>query len=88
MGKKIRGNGRGYDYFFVRPVRKEGVHEAAKKLMGIESVREVAITEGDCGFVVKAEQSFDERNAVGREIVRTVGGSSRKAACYCQYVRA
>ncbi len=83
--KNIRMVSHGYHYFFVRPGRNKDLHAAARKLMGIRKVREVEITEGDYGFVVKAHESDDP--SVIREITRAVGGSSRKAVCHCRYVR-
>ncbi len=83
--KNIRMVSHGYHYFFVRPGRNGNVHKAAARLMGIRRVKEVAITEGDYGFVVKAHESDDP--GIIREITRAVGGSSRKAVCHCRYVR-
>jgi hypothetical protein len=83
----IRKVSRGYHYFFVKPGRNGNLHKAAAKLMGIRNVEEVAITEGDYGFVVKAHGVQEGDKAVVREIARAVGGSSRKAVCHCRYVR-
>lgn len=87
MGNKnIRKRSRGYDLFFVKPGKNSDLHEAAKKLMGIDKIKEVIIAEGAYGFIVKAEPLIEkDRSAVDREITRAVGGSSRKAMCYCQY---
>ena len=83
--KNIRRVSHGYHYFFVRPRRSGNVHKAAARLMGIRKVKEVAVTEGDYGFVVKAHES--EGDGVVREIAKAVGGSSRKAVCHCRYIR-
>ena len=85
--KNIRMVSHGCHYFFVKPGRKTGVHTAAARLMGIRKVKEVAVTEGDYGFVVKAHGVQDGDKAVVRGIARAVGGSSRKAVCHCRYVR-
>jgi hypothetical protein len=61
---------RGYHYFFVKPGRNGNLHKAAARLMGIRKVREVAITEGDYGFVVKANDVKDGEKEVVREIAR------------------
>ena len=90
MGKRITTHSRSFDYFFVKPSGKssESVHRAAKKLIGISRVREVSITEGDYGFVVKAEQAYDDGNLTSGEIVRAIGGgSSKRAICHCRYVK-
>ena len=46
-------NASGYSLFFVMPGKRNDVHESAKKLIGVERIKEVLITEGDCGFVVR-----------------------------------
>ncbi len=85
-GSKIAKGGASFDYFFVKPSVKGNVHRAARKLIGINGIREVSVMEGDYGFVVKAD-FLDEQanNLLYREIMKAVGGSSRKAVCYCQY---
>ena len=86
-GRNMRRVSHGCHYFFVRPGRNGNVHKAAARLMRIGKVREVAITEGDYGFVVKAHGVEDDDKAVTREIAKVVGGSSRKAVCHCRYIR-
>ena len=86
-GNKIRRVSHGCHYFFVRPGRNGNVHRAAAKLMGIRKVKEVAVTEGDYGFVVKAHGLQEGEQAVAREITRAVGGNSKKAVCHCRYVK-
>ncbi len=86
MGKKAIGNSASFGYFFVKPSVKGNVHKAARKLMDIKGIREVSITEGDYGFVVKADFLYDrDNNFLCREIVKAVGGTSKKALCYCHY---
>lgn len=86
MGKKTTNDSASFDYFFVKPSKKSNVHDAAQKLISIKGIREVSVMEGDYGFVVKAD-FMDERanNFLYREILKAVGGTSRKAVCYCQY---
>lgn len=88
MSKKTTTGSGGFDYFLVKPSVKENVHKTAKKLINIKGVREVSITEGDYGFIVKAD-FFAERdsNFLHKEILKAVGGTSKKALCYCQYKR-
>ena len=85
--KNIRRVSHGYHYFFVRPGRSGNVHNAAKKLMRIRKVREVAITEGDYGFVIRAHDVRDGDKAMVKEIAKAVGGNSKKAVCHFRYVR-
>ena len=86
MDKKTTSNSESFDYFFVKPSVKGNVHKTAKKLIGIKGIREVSVMEGDYGFVVKAD-FFDERDNdfLHKEIMKAVGGTSKRAMCYCQY---
>ena len=54
--------------------------------MEIDGVKEVSITEGEYGFVVKAHESRQEQQVMGR-INKAVGGSTSKALCHCRYVK-
>lgn len=86
MGKnEIRRETKGCDYFFVKPTKNSDVHVSAKRLMRIDGVMEVSITEGAYGFIVKAEQAFEEHDLLDKKITDTVGGSTRKLVCHCQY---
>ncbi len=86
MGKRIRGNSGNNRYFFVKPVVKENVYKTAKRLIGMERVKEVAITEGDYGFVIKAAPLNDSQSDyLFRKIMEVVGGSSNNAVCLFQY---
>jgi hypothetical protein len=87
MGNRtIRRRNRGYNLFFVKPGRNADVHKTAKKLIEIERIKEVIITEGAYGFVVKADVHYEESALdLKKEIAKVVGGSSRGAVCYCQY---
>lgn len=85
MGKRTTGSA-SFDYFFVKPSRKGNVHSAARKLIGIKGIREVSVMEGDYGFVVKADFLDEQANDfLYHEILKAVGGTSKKAMCYCQY---
>ena len=87
VGKEIRRVSRGYHYFFVKPGRNVDAHKAAEKLMTIEKVKEVSITEGRYGFVVKADEEHDDTDATLGKIGGVVGGNAVKVVCHCQYVR-
>lgn len=75
---------KGHHYFFVKPNSKENVYETAERLMEIRSVKEVAITEGHFGFVVKAE---DSARTTTNRINRIARGTSSIVACHCHYVK-
>ena len=57
--RRIKRVSRGCHYFFVKPRQNGSVHAAAEGLMRIEKVREVSVTEGAFGFVIKAHESDD-----------------------------
>jgi hypothetical protein len=85
--KRIKRVSRGYHYFFVKPGRNSDAHKAAEKLMRIEDVEEVSITEGDYGFVVKAQEPHENGKDILDSITKAVGGNSARAVCHCKYIR-
>jgi len=82
--QRIVKNTRGDSLFFVMPGTGSDAHKSAKRLMGMNKIREVLITEGSCGFVVRAGLNI-EQQCLSREISRIVGGSSMIATCHYQY---
>ncbi len=89
MGRGIRNRSGSYDYFFVKPEGRRNVHETAQRLMRIGRIREVVITEGHYGFVVKANTLYGAmHDSLDKEIIDVVGGSFKKVLCHCQYVKA
>ncbi len=87
VGKEIKRVSHGYHYFFVKPGRNSNVHAAAERLMRIEGVREVSITEGEYGFVVKANEIHEGEKEVLDKISRATKGKSARAVCHCRYVK-
>lgn len=87
MGKKIRSCSGSYDYLFVKPGGNGDVHSTARKLMDIDMVREVAITDGEYGFVVKVNRASGDKENICKKITLVTRGSSEKAACYYQYTK-
>ncbi len=84
--KVIRRVSKGYHYFFVKPRKPGNVHKVAERLMRIDNVKEVSVTEGEYGFVVKAHESEEEEKVVG-QITKVVGGNTIKALCHYRYIR-
>ena len=82
--QRIARNNSMNNLFFVMPGKGRDVHATAKRLIGVGKIREVLITEGSYGFVVKAD-SEAHRQSIGREISRIVGGRTRMAVCHYQY---
>ena len=87
VGREIRRVSRGYHYFFVKPRQNESIECAVERLMKIEDVKEVSVTEGEYGFIVKAAESDIKKGKVLERISKAVGGRPAKAVCYCSYVR-
>ena len=89
MGKivktRIKCDSRSYECFLVKPEASGDLHTAAKRLMEIESVKEVLVTEGDYGFLVRTDPIWSDLDLMGKRIAKAVGGNSRKALCYCRY---
>jgi hypothetical protein len=87
VGKRIRRASRGYHYFFVKPGSNSDAHKAAARLMAIAPVKEVCITEGAYGFVVKSDEIHDGENDILDKISKATKGRSSTAICHCRYVR-
>ena len=88
MNDKIRSSNVNCKYFFVKPVVKENVYKTAKKLMKLGRITEVAITEGDYGFMVKASPLNEKQiDPLSRKIMEIVGGSADNVSCLCKYVK-
>ena len=71
VGNKIRKISRGYRYFFVKPRQNSDANKIAEMLMRIENVRDVSVTEGEYGFVVRASGATDDatvRGGIGNKI--------------------
>ena len=76
----------GFEYFLVKPLLNGNAHRSAQRLARIRGVREVALTEGEYGFIVKAELSDEQRSKViCAEISAAVGGEMKTAVCHCRY---
>ncbi|MHB1830581.1 MAG: hypothetical protein ACYCO0_04265 [Candidatus Micrarchaeaceae archaeon] len=84
MGKTV-GNAKICNIFFVKPDSGCNVLQAAKKLIGVREIKEVIITDGECGFVVKTDPIIDNIDRLGKVITRIVGGSNIMAMGHYQY---
>ncbi len=56
--KGLEGTGL-HSFFFIKPKRGANLIGLTKKLMAIDAVQEICVTEGDAGFLVKAK--FDDK---------------------------
>lgn len=74
------------NFFFVRPGRNKDAYNTANRLAEIRKVKEVFLTEGDVGFVVKTDTVHKEDSyQLLKQISKVAGGSSSKAVCYCLF---
>jgi hypothetical protein len=83
--REIRRNGQFYNLFFIRPKDRTDTQRYAEKLASMKNVAEVMVTEGECGFIVKARSASPEaRSVVEQSLART---SYKKIVSYYQYRR-
>ena len=73
----------GCSFFFVKPKGSPDARIVAKRLASIRHVKEVHITEGEYGFVVKsAFLSEEEQQEFGRMISKTAKGNASVAVSH------
>ena len=85
-GEGIRRVSYGYHYFLVKPAATGDVHRSARRMMSIGHVREVVVTEGEYGFVVKADGGCKAKSTATR-IHRVVRGEISSATGHYLYVK-
>ncbi len=76
-----------YRIYIVRPPGNSDTGLFAEQLMGIDNVEEVLVTDGDCGFVVKARFCGSEPDRVLKYISEKVGGNFGSATSHYHYKR-
>lgn len=78
--RRIRRNGQQYSLFFIKPKENSNAHEYAERLASMEGVAEVMVTDGECGFVVKAKNpNIDEKSPI------LAKNSYKRLTSYYQY---
>ncbi|MEM3839282.1 MAG: hypothetical protein QXF01_01745 [Candidatus Micrarchaeaceae archaeon] len=87
VGKGIRRVSRGCHYFFVKPRLNGNAHMIAAKLLALEPIREVSITEGEYGFLVKADQIYESEKDIIVRISKVVKARPSMAVCHCSYIK-
>ena len=83
---RIRNNCSGYSLFFIKPKHVYDIHESATELMQMKNVKEVLVTSGRYGFVVKCPSELEREREVSSYIKRRYGKAS-KLECHYQYIR-
>jgi hypothetical protein len=85
MGKSIR-RAVTHRLYFVKPKENANADELAERLICLELVDEVLITEGDCGFIVKARLvNGKEPTDVASYISKNIGSRYGKVVSHCEY---
>jgi hypothetical protein len=83
---KNRRKGTMYNLYFVKPKENADAGGIAEKLMALKSVKEVLMTEGDCGFVVKAKFiDGKEPVEVANYISKNISSRYGKAVSHYEY---
>lgn len=85
-GGSAKRKGKLHKFFFVEPQENANADELAEKLISLKSVEEVFVTDGDCGFVVKARFSKEgEPKDVMKFIKGHIGRSFGAVVSYYEY---
>ena len=85
---RIKNNCFGYSLFFIKPKHICDTHQLARELMQIKSVKEVLVTSGVYGFVVKCPSELEREREVHSYIKKRYGNSNiSKLECHYQYVK-
>lgn len=75
-----------HKFYFVRPRANANADELANRLIGLKSVEEVWLTDGDYGFVVKAKFfRGEEPKDVASYIARNIDSRFGRVIGYYQY---
>ena len=75
-----------HKFYFVRPKENANAGELAEKLLGLRSVEEVFVTDGDCGFIVKARLTNNrEPKEVAAYISKNIGSRYGRVMSYLEY---
>ena len=83
---RIRNRCGGYSLFFIKPARGINLNDSAKELMNINTIKEVMITSGRYGFVVKCPSEIKSETEV-KSYIRKHYGKSSKLECHYQFVK-
>lgn len=75
-----------HKFYFVRPRQNADAGEIAEKLLGLRPVDQVYVTEGDCGFIVRARVTDGrEPKGVADYIAKNVGGRYGRVVSHLEY---
>lgn len=75
-----------HKFYFIKPRSNADAGKLAEKLIELKPVEQVFLTEGDCGFIVKARLMNDkEPKDVVRYISKMIGSSYGKVVSHYEY---
>ncbi len=83
-----RRSGKGYRLYFANPQSGTPACKTAERLIKIDGVSEVMVTEGEYGFIVKAEARPDPQGRkVYNAIQSCVKSTPRQVTTHFKYVK-
>ena len=74
-------------FFFVQPRNNNDVGVTARRLIEMEHIKEVHVTTGDFGFVVRADVDEVSAEAIQRKIMKLTDGKMSSVASCMKYIK-
>lgn len=74
-------------FFFVQPRNNNDVGVTARRLIEMEHIKEVHVTTGDFGFVVRADVDEVSAEAIQRKIMKLTDGKASSVASCMKYIK-
>ncbi len=62
-----------HSFFFIKPKKSTDIDELADKLISIDGVEEVNVTQGDIGYMVKAKFDDNTYESMKKQIAEIAG---------------
>ena len=76
-----------HKFFFIKPIPNMDAKSLSERLLGIKSIEEVDITEGEYGYVVKAKYTGED-DSIGEYIAKNMKSKYGVALSYYNLRRA
>ncbi len=71
-----------HKFFFIKPIPNTDAKSLSKRLIGMKNIEEVDITEGDYGYIVKANYTGDNDDSIGEYIAKSMKSKYGVALSY------
>jgi hypothetical protein len=81
-GNKNRIEKKMHCFYFIKPMPNMNANGLAAKLLALEAIEEVYVTEGDYGFLVKAKFKDKEPDGVSEYIKKNLNRRFNMALSY------